>query len=126
MEHLPGRPAQTHADCVAWLLKHTRKRPDKFTFVADTDDHLGVWGITMKRDIAVSPLPEFDCAITGNTVHIDSKGTAGLEVKLGADGLGLSGTVGMTWNGAKAYDGPASTIELPEVARTRNWPVEGS
>ena len=57
-------PARLSTQCVAWLLKHTRKRPDKFAFVADTDDHLGVWGITMKRDVAVSPLPEFECAIT--------------------------------------------------------------
>jgi pimeloyl-ACP methyl ester carboxylesterase len=112
-------PAQAHADCVAWLLKHTRKRPDKFAFVADTDDHLGVWGITMKRDMALSPLPEFECAITGNSVRIDSKGTAGMEVKLGAEGLGLSGAVMVTWNGAKSYEGPAATIELREGTKRR-------
>jgi hypothetical protein len=110
---------QAQTDCVAWLLEHTRKRPDKFAFVADTDEHLGVWGITMKRDIAVSPLPEFECAITGNTVRIDSKGTAGLEVKLGHDGLGLSGNAMVTWNGAKAYEGPASAIELGEGTKRR-------
>ena len=112
-------PVQAQTDCVAWLLEHTRKRPDKFAFVADTDEHLGVWGITMKRDIAVSPLPEFECAITGNTVRIDSKGTAGLEVKLGHDGLGLSGNAMVTWNGAKAYEGPASAIELGEGTKRR-------
>ena len=92
---------------------------DKFAFVADTDDHLGVWGITMKRDIAVSSLPEFECAITGNSVRIDSKGTTGMEVKLGADGLGLSGALVVTWNGAKAYEGPAATIELGEGTKRR-------
>lgn len=84
---------QARTECVAWLLEHTRKRPDRFTFVADTDDHPGVWGITMNRDLAVSALPEFECTITGNTVHIDSTGTVGLDVNLGAGGLGLSGTV---------------------------------
>jgi hypothetical protein len=110
---------QARTQCVAWLLEHTRKRPDKFAFVADTDDHLGVWAITMKRDIAVSPLPEFACAITGNTVRIDSKGTAGLDVNLGAGGLGLRGTVVVIWNGAKAYEGPTSAIELGEGAKRR-------
>jgi pimeloyl-ACP methyl ester carboxylesterase len=111
--------AQAHSDCVAWLLQHARKRPNEFAFIADTDDHLGVWGITMKRDIAVSPLPEFECAITGNTVSITSKGTAGLDVDLGADGLGLKGTVVVNWNGTQAYQGPASPIELGEGAKRR-------
>ena len=110
---------QADAECVAWLLKHTRKRPDRFAFVADTDDHRGVWGITMQRDLAVSPLPEFECMITGNTVRIDSKGTVGLDVNLGAGGLGLSGTVLVLWNGTKAYEGPASAIELGEGAKRR-------
>lgn len=73
----------------------------------------------MKRDLAVSPLPEFACAIAGNTVSIQSKGTAGLEVKLGADGLGLSGPTVVNWNGAKAYAGPASVIELGEGVKRR-------
>ena len=110
---------QAHTECVAWLLEHTRKRPDRFTFVADTDNHLGVWGITMKRDLAVSPLPEFECAISGNSVHIDSKGTAGLDVNLGVGGLGLSGTVVVIWNGTTTYEGPASAIELGEGAKRR-------
>jgi pimeloyl-ACP methyl ester carboxylesterase len=110
---------QARAECVEWLLGHTRKRPDSFTFVADTDDHLGVWGITMKRDIALSVLPEFECTISGNTVRIDSKGTAGMEANLGAGGLGLSGPVVVVWNGTKAYEGPASVIELGEGTRRR-------
>ena len=77
------------------------------------------WGITMNRDIAVSPLPEFECTITGNTVRIDSTGTAGLDVNLGAGGLGLSGTVTVIWNGTKAYEGPASAIELGKGAKRR-------
>jgi pimeloyl-ACP methyl ester carboxylesterase len=105
---------QARTECVKWLLEHIRKRPDSFTFVADTDYHPGVWGIRMKRDIAVSPLPEFECTISGNSVRIDSKGTAGLEVNLGAGGLGLSGPVVVIWNGTKAYEGPTSVIELGE------------
>lgn len=110
-------PGEIHAKCVAWLTQHTRKRPDKFAFVADTDDHTGVWGITMKRDLAVGALPEFECAIAGNAVRIDSKGTAGLNVILGAGGLGLSGNVTVTWNGAQAYAGPATAVELGEGTR---------
>ena len=105
---------QAHTECVAWLLEHTRKRPDRFTFVADTDEHLGVWGITMKRNIALSPLPELECTITGNSVRIDSTGTAGLDVNLGAGGLGFTGSVVVVWNGTTAYEGPASAIELGE------------
>ena len=85
---------QAHTQCVAWLVEHTRKRPESFAFVADTDNHLGVWGINaMSEEISVSPLPEFECTISGKSVRIDSKGTAGLEVNLGAAGLGLTGSV---------------------------------
>ncbi len=73
----------------------------------------------MKRDIAVSPLPEFTCTITASTLRIDSKGTAGLDVNLGAGGLGLTGTVVVLWNGEKVYEGPASAIELGEGAKRR-------
>jgi hypothetical protein len=48
-----------------------------------------------------------------------SKGTPGLDVNLRAGGLGLSGTVVVWWNGAKAYEGAASAIELGEGAERR-------
>lgn len=43
--------------------------------------------------MTVGPLPEFECTLSGNSVRIDSKGTSGLEVSLGAGSLGLSDAV---------------------------------
>lgn len=108
-------------EMIDWIQQYIRKRPDKFAFVADTDKHLGAWGITMLRDLTISGLPSFTCRIEGNTVRIDSVGTAGLEVKAGEDGLGLDGDVTVFWNGAKSYEGPAETIELgqPQPQRRR-------
>lgn len=93
-----------------WLKQFTRKRPDKFSFVADTEDHLGAWGITMTRDLSVGATPQFTCTIEGQTVRIDSSGTPALRVNLGASGLRLQGNVTLMWNGIKAYEGPV-TVE---------------
>jgi hypothetical protein len=121
-------------EVVTWMSSHVRKRPAKFFFLADTAEHLGVWGIKMKRDIAISGIPQFSCAIDGTTVVIDSKGTPELSIELGnggtpvqrkrfyrpsamalaeyKGGLGLSGDVKVIWNGKEAYNGPAKKITL--------------
>jgi hypothetical protein len=109
-------PVTADTECTTWLLQHTRHRPDHFVFVADTDEHTGVWGVTMQRD---PQLPEFECTITGNTVRIDSRGTQGLEVKLGSDRLKLTGNVVLVWNGKQAYEGPAKTHELGDGIELR-------
>lgn len=90
-----------------WLQQHTRKRPTKFSFTADTDQHRGVWGITMSRDLQVSPFPSFDCAIDGQTVQITTKGTNEVQVDFGEDGLNMQGDVVVMLNGKEAYKGPA-------------------
>ncbi len=106
-------------ECAQWLQKHTRKRPDEFTFAADTDEHRGVWGVTMVRDLSVSGLPWFTCTVKGGEVSIRSEGTPGLTVVLGESGLGLSGEANVVWNGAEAYRGPVKTVTLGEVPQER-------
>jgi pimeloyl-ACP methyl ester carboxylesterase len=106
--------AEKQKEGVLWLEQHTRKRPARFSFVADRHEHPGVWGVTMEWDPTVAA-PSFDCAIEGGTVRLDTRGARGLLVSLGADGLGLSGDVEVFWNGKPAYKGPAKTIRLPAV-----------
>ncbi|MDX2189895.1 MAG: hypothetical protein SFY32_08530 [Bacteroidota bacterium] len=97
---------------VEWLLQFTRKRPNSFSFGSDSEQRTGIWGINMVRDLTMSGLPYFDCTIDGNTIKIDSKGTPGLNVKLGSDGLKMTGNVIVMWNGQKSYEGEAKTIQI--------------
>lgn len=108
-------------EVVNWLQTHVRKRPSAFSYVADTDEHRGIWGITMKRDITVSPLPEFTCTVEGTTVKLDTKGTKSIQVVLGENGLGLAGNVTVVWNGTQAYSGSAKTIDLGEEIPPSMW-----
>lgn len=103
-------------EAINWLQRHVRKRPTEFEFYADTDDHLGVWGITMRRDPAMSGLPSFKCSIEGNTVRLDTKGTPAVRLELGEGGLGLQGEVTVVLNGKQAYKGPAETVDLDVAA----------
>ena len=98
---------------INWLQQFTRKRPDRFSFVADTDEHLGVWGIEIKRDVTMSAIPRFECRLEGNTIHLDSTGIPGLTINAGAGGLGLTGEVKVVWNGKESYRGQVRIIELP-------------
>lgn len=99
-------------EAVEWLKAYRRARPSSFRYVSDDEWHRGAWGVTMVRDLRLSALPDLECAIEGATVRIDSQGTAGLSVALGAGGLGLDGEVSVVWNGREAYRGPAATIRL--------------
>jgi dienelactone hydrolase len=103
-------------EVINWLQQFTRTRPANFSFVADTDEHTGTWGISLNRDARVAALPRFTCAISNQVVRIDSSGTAGLEVRAGADGLGLTGIIDIIWNGVPAYQGPATTVQLGQPA----------
>lgn len=105
-------PDSVQAVGLNWMIQFARKRPDKFTFSADKDEHTGVWGISMTREESVSGLPTFDCTIEGQTIKIDSKGTAGLKVNLGDNGLKMKGLVTVIWNGKKEYEGEAKEITL--------------
>jgi predicted esterase len=106
------QPPWLAAENVNWLLQYHRKRPAQFSFVADTDEHSGVWGISMNRDIIVSPLPRFACAVEGNTVRLHTEGTKAVQINPGPDGLRLEGEVVVIWNDKEAYRGPVRTIRL--------------
>ena len=71
------------------LQQFKRKRPAHFSFVADTEEHPGIRGIEVRRDVTMGALPRFECRIEGKTVRLDSTGTPGLKVNLGAGGLGV-------------------------------------
>jgi len=112
-------PAWLAAENDNWLLQFRRKRPTQFSFVADTDERTGAWGVQMKRDITVSALPHFSCTITGNTVALRSEGTNELWINAGAGGLGLEGEAVVIWNDKEAYRGPANVIHLGPAAARR-------
>jgi predicted esterase len=120
---LPGQghdyPWVAQVSNTIWLMKHVRKRPDHFSFIAETDRWRGAWGITMTRSLGVSALPRFDCSINGNTVRIRSEGTTGLSVQLGQGGLGLSGPVTLWWNGQKVYEGQPQEVPLGDYVSRR-------
>lgn len=111
--------AEKQEESRAFLSKHVRRRPNEFAYVSDTNEHRGVWGIEMTRDLTVSGLPSFKCAIDGRTVRIDSEGTPGLTVDLGEAGLRMEGDVTVIWNGREAHKGPATeAIELGTPRRS--------
>ena len=115
---VPGQghayPYSGYSENTRWLLEHSRKRPDKFSYIAYNDRCLGTWGINMKRDLKVSAIPSFDAIIEGNTVKIKSEGTTGLTVDCCPEGLGMNGSITIFWNGNKAYEGPAQKVKLGE------------
>jgi hypothetical protein len=61
----------------------------------------------------MSGAPSFTCEIEGQMVKIDSEGTPGLEVDLGAEGLRLDGTVTIVWNGKTSYEGSVNEKGKP-------------
>jgi pimeloyl-ACP methyl ester carboxylesterase len=107
-------------DTNRWLLRHTRTRPDSFSFIVDTDQpsEWGRNGIYIKRDLGIDPLPRFKCRVRGNTVSITTKGTQAIWIVLGGkDGfwpgcLGLKGDATVILNGNEAYKGPVKTLDL--------------
>jgi len=95
-----------------WMTQYTRKRPDKFTFIADNDTRTGVWGISMERDIKVTGLPEFTCTLEFNTIRIESTGASKIIVNPDKDGLNLEGEIKVIWNGTEVYKGECIPVEI--------------
>ncbi len=93
-------------ESITWMQQFTRKRPDKFSFVADTDNHRGVWGITMTRNLEINALPKLTCNIENNIVNITTVGTTHIDIQLDSTGLQLSGDVKIIVNGQEKYAGP--------------------
>ena len=108
-------------EAVNWLQQFTRRRPDRFTYRADTDSQTGAWGIRMERNPAMSGMPVFKCSIDGQTVTLESEGTPGLTVDPGPAGLGLAGSIKLIWNGKPVYEGEATKLRLRDgKAQTTN------
>jgi poly(3-hydroxybutyrate) depolymerase len=101
-----------------WLLTHKRRRPDRFTFIADTDDHASAWGVELERDPKVSFVPRVECRIQGNVVTLTSSGTPLLRIYPGAQGLGLTGEVTIVWNNKTVYSGAASMVTIDTTTGT--------
>ncbi|MEI6521212.1 MAG: hypothetical protein WCO98_14435 [bacterium] len=99
-------------ESIKWMQQFTRKRPDKFSFVADTDIHRGVWGITMTRNQEMNGLPKFTCTIDGNTINITTTGTPHIDVQLDNTGLQMTGDVKLNINGVEKFNGPAASTVL--------------
>jgi pimeloyl-ACP methyl ester carboxylesterase len=112
---------QDAADLQSWLLEHVRHRPSHFSFVIDTPQHRGIWGISIpvKYPLAylnVEPRVSFECWIEGSTVHIQTSNTEKLDVDFGPRGLNMSGNVKLIVNGKPSFAGP-----VPEKPISLNW-----
>ena len=104
-----------------WLLEHVRKRPDHFSFVIDTPQHRGIWGISIPRKypdayLSVEPEVSFDCWVKDSTVQITTTNSNRLDVDFGPDGLNLSGAVKLIVNGKPMFDG-----QVPSKPMSLTW-----
>ncbi|HET6344144.1 MAG TPA: PHB depolymerase family esterase, partial [Myxococcota bacterium] len=106
-------------EAATWLLSQRRAPQRSFSFVCDNFVHRGRSGVRMRRDTRISPFPKVSCRIEGSTVTIDSRGTPGLDVDLGPEGLGLGGEATLIWNGKRAYRGPPRLVTLGIGAGSR-------
>ncbi|MDX2194859.1 MAG: sugar-binding protein [Cytophagales bacterium] len=105
-------PDTVQEKVLTWMKQYVRTRPSSFTFIADKDEHTGVWGITMNRNEADSGVPELTCNITDNIVKIITQGTSGLKIDLTDKGLKMKGNTIVYWNDEKKYEGLPKVIEL--------------
>jgi pimeloyl-ACP methyl ester carboxylesterase len=101
-----------HAALQSWLCEHVRHRPEHFTFVVDTPQHRGVWGITVPKRFPnaygnAEPQVHLECWIEASTVRIQSPDAKQLAVDFGASGLNLAGNVTLIVNGTTRFTGPA-------------------
>lgn len=111
--------AEDAAALEAWLLQHTRRMPKHFSFVVDTPQHRGIWGISIPRIYPDAypqsePRVKFECWIEGSTIRIRSWDAKQIEVNLGPTGLNLSGNVKLIVNGKARFSGvaPAKPLSL--------------
>jgi hypothetical protein len=97
-----------------WLFEHVRHRPNHFSFVIDTPQHRGIWGISIPQKyplayLNVEPRVSFECWIEGSTVRIETSNSNRLDVDLGPQGLNISGTARVIVNGKEMFGGPVPT-----------------
>ena len=103
----------------AWLLQHSRRMPKHFSFIVDTPQHRGIWGISIPRIYPdaypqAEPRVRFECWIEGSTIRIQTWDAKQIEVNLGPAGLNLSGSVVLIINGKSRLSGvvPAKPLSL--------------
>jgi len=95
-----------------WLLDHVRHRPSHFSFVVDTPQHRGIWGISIPQKYLlaysnVEPKVSFECWIEGSTVRIQTSDATRLDVDLGLSGLSIPGTITLIVNRITKFTGTA-------------------
>jgi pimeloyl-ACP methyl ester carboxylesterase len=111
--------AEDAAALQAWLLQHRRRMPKHFSFVVDTPQHRGIWGISIPRIYPdaypqAEPRVKFECWIEGSTIRIQTWDAKQIEVNLGPAGLNLSGSVELIINGKSRFSGvvPAKPFSM--------------
>lgn len=111
--------AEDVAALEAWLVQHTRRMPKHFSFIVDTPQHRGIWGISIPRIYPdaypqAEPRVKFECWIEGSTIRIRTWDAKQIEVNLGSAGLNLSGKVELIVNGKTRFSGvaPAKPLSL--------------
>jgi hypothetical protein len=67
--------AEDAAALEAWLLQKTWQMPKHFSFIVDTPQHRGIWGISIPRIYPdaypqAEPRVKFECWIEGSTIRI--------------------------------------------------------
>jgi pimeloyl-ACP methyl ester carboxylesterase len=101
----------------AWLVQKTRQMPKHFSFIVDTPQHRGIWGISIPRIYPdaypqAEPRVKFECWIEGSTIRIRTWDAKQIEVNLGPTGLNLSGNVELIVNGKTRFSAPAPAKPL--------------
>ena len=114
------RPAD-FAAMQTWLLEHVRQRPNHFSYLIDTPQHRGIWGISIPRMypdayLSVEPQVRFECSIKDSTVQVTTMNSSCLDVDFGPGGPNLSGTVKLIVNGKELFDGP-----VPSKRNSFTW-----
>jgi predicted esterase len=109
--------AEDLAALEAWLLQKTRRMPKHFSFIADTPQHRGIWGISIPRIYPdaypqAEPRVKFECWMEGSTVRIRTWDATQIEVNLGPTGLNLFGNVELIVNGKTRFSGVAPAKPL--------------
>lgn len=104
-----------------WLFQHVRRRPDHFSFIVDTPQHRGIWGVSIPQKYPgayfnLEPRVSFECWIENTTVRIETLNTNRLDVDFGPSGLNMSGQVKMIVNGRQMFGGT-----IPERPLSLTW-----
>jgi len=109
--------AEDAAALETWLLQHTRRMPEHFSFIVDTPRHRGIWGISVPRIYPdaypqAEPHVKFECWIEGSTIRIRTWDAKQIEVNFGPNGLNFSRDVELIVNGKSRFRGVAPSEPL--------------